>query len=191
MSYNGSIMPNQDDAQINPSPSICIKCGSTLLPDSHYCSLCGEPVKPLAEVPLTSPVTETPVMEESSPSASSESTPEPIQPVTQNQGYVPPPPVYKSEPSAMAKAALITGIISLFCCFIPAIVPIILGIIELNQINKGHSSPAGRSYALTGIVLGVVSIIMHFASYFFFLGLPHMLENLLKQSPVHPPSNWV
>ncbi len=56
-------------------------------------------------------------------------------------------------PSGLSIAALVTGILGM------AIVPLILGAIDLNRIKKGFSSPAGRGMSIAGLVLGIIETI--------------------------------
>jgi len=56
-------------------------------------------------------------------------------------------------PSGLSIAALVTGILQL------GIVPIILGIIDLNKIKSGEASPNGKGFDIAGIVLGGISLL--------------------------------
>lgn len=57
-------------------------------------------------------------------------------------------------PSGLSIAALITGLLSM------TIVPIILGAIDLSRIKNGLASPRGKGMDITGIVFGVIGIVM-------------------------------
>jgi hypothetical protein len=56
-------------------------------------------------------------------------------------------------PSGLSIAALVTGIVGL------GIVPIILGVIDLNKIKSGEASAGGKGFDIAGIVLGGLGII--------------------------------
>ena len=63
--------------------------------------------------------------------------------------------------SGMALASLILGIFSFCCCcfnVITGVLAIIFGFVELSRINGGASSEKGRWMAITGIVLGFISV---------------------------------
>jgi hypothetical protein len=71
------------------------------------------------------------------------------QPYGQQPAYGSPPP--SSGTDGFAIAALVTGILMM------AIVPIVLGIVALNRINR--SGQEGRGLAIAGIVLGAISVV--------------------------------
>ena len=62
--------------------------------------------------------------------------------------------------------ALIAGILSVLCCWFPAvgfllsIAAIVLGIIEFNKIKKGESSAKGRGMSMAGIILGGAALVL-------------------------------
>src|SRR5580658_9197518 len=65
--------------------------------------------------------------------------------------------------SQMAVWAMITGIASLLCCcgwFLVAPVAIVLGAVALSQLKK-HPELTGRGFAMVGIALGIVGIIIY------------------------------
>jgi hypothetical protein len=71
-------------------------------------------------------------------------------------------------PSAYAIAAFVLGIISfsMCCAGIPALV---LGLIELRNINNRTSPVEGKPFALIGAILGGVSTALMFLFGFFYL----------------------
>lgn len=64
----------------------------------------------------------------------------------------------KSGPSGLAKGSLICGICAIipFAGWASGLAAIILGIVDLVKIKNNESSPAGKKFDITGIVLGVV-----------------------------------
>lgn len=60
--------------------------------------------------------------------------------------------------SGMATAALVLSILGIFCCGIASIIGLILGIVELGNINKGQSSEKGRGFAKAAIIIGIIAI---------------------------------
>jgi hypothetical protein len=65
-----------------------------------------------------------------------------------------------AKPNQMALWAMITGIISMIpCCCIISPVSIVLGCISLSQI-KQNPQQIGSGFAITGIVLGIISLIL-------------------------------
>ena len=55
--------------------------------------------------------------------------------------------------SGLAIASLVTGILGL------AIIPIILGAVDLSRIKNGIASPRGKVFDIVGVVLGALAII--------------------------------
>lgn len=79
----------------------------------------------------------------------------------------PPPPSYGGQYTPQDKAssaaiwALVLGIASWILCGIIAAVPAwIIGKKELNAINEGRSSQAGKSMAQVGMWLGIIQVIL-------------------------------
>jgi hypothetical protein len=81
----------------------------------------------------------------------------------------PPPPPVRPVPisplppqagnSAMAVWAMVLGILSILCCAILGPVAIVLGAVSLSNL-KSHPELKGRGFAITGIVLGIVSLLL-------------------------------
>lgn len=71
----------------------------------------------------------------------------------------------EERPGPMAIGALICGILSLLCSWIPvvgfvlSVAAIVLGIIEVKRIGRGKGSAKGKGMALAGIILGAVGIV--------------------------------
>jgi hypothetical protein len=98
-------------------------------------------------------------------------------------GYMPPPPPppasagyggsqYTPQDKASSAAiwALILGIASWFICGIISSIPAwIIGKKEMNAIDAGRSSQAGRSMAQVGMWLGIVNVILHIIAVLGFL----------------------
>lgn len=61
-------------------------------------------------------------------------------------------------PSALAIAAALVGLASLFCGFVFGIVAIVLGQIELSRIAKGAAPATGQGAAQAGRALGALSL---------------------------------
>jgi hypothetical protein len=75
------------------------------------------------------------------------------------------PIMEEEKASGLAIAALVCGILGCtwVCggCF-TQIAAIVLGKIELNKIEAGESTEAGRTFAKTGMILGIVGVIFTF-----------------------------
>ena len=71
----------------------------------------------------------------------------------------------EERPGPMAIVALICGILSMLCCWVPffgfilSVAAIVLGIIENKKIGRGESSSKGKAMAIAGIILGAVGIL--------------------------------
>jgi hypothetical protein len=79
--------------------------------------------------------------------------------------------------SQMALWALITGIMSVLCCCqILAPVSIVLGAVALSQL-KHHPEMRGAGYAIAGIVLGVVALLIMVTAAAVFISNPSMWQN--------------
>lgn len=79
----------------------------------------------------------------------------------QNEGVPPEPPTLPAKASGMAVTTLVLGILSFCCCgFIAGIPALIVGFIENGKIGRGESSPAGKWMVITGMILGVISLLL-------------------------------
>jgi hypothetical protein len=76
----------------------------------------------------------------------------------------PPPPAggnVSGGASTNAIIALVMGILSyVLCGFIGGVIAWIMGKGELNKIDRGESSEAGRTMAKIGMWLGIVNVIL-------------------------------
>jgi hypothetical protein len=84
----------------------------------------------------------------------------------------------------LALWAMITGIISLIpCCWgILGAVSIVLGCIALSQIKK-NPQQTGSGFAITGIVLGILSLILAVVLTLIFVSFPQYFTNLQNSFP--------
>jgi hypothetical protein len=107
---------------------------------------------------------------------------------------VAPPPSRPPAPMAMATPppaksnkvalwAMITGIIELLCCCqILGPVSIVLGVVALSQI-KANPPQEGRGFAIAGIIMGVLALILLIVSIVFFSAFPQYLTNFQNSLP--------
>jgi Domain of unknown function (DUF4190)/GYF domain 2 len=104
--------------------------------------------------------------------------PRPLLPIT-------PLPVRPAN-SQMAIWAMVTGILSLLCCcgwYLLAPVAIVLGAVALSQL-KSHPEMTGSGFAIAGIVLGAVAILIWAAIYVMMMFSPQFtqgFQNALQQ----------
>jgi len=104
----------------------------------------------------------------------------------------PPPPPMRTIPitplppqpgtNQMAVWAMVLGILAVLCCQILGPVAIVLGAVSLSQL-KSHPELKGRGFAITGIVLGVVSLLMVIVAIVVFIATPDFLQNIQKAMP--------
>jgi hypothetical protein len=76
----------------------------------------------------------------------------------------------------MAVWAMVTGIISLLCCQFLGPLSLILGIVALSQIKKDPQQ-TGSGFAIAGIVLGILSLIIFVVCIVLFLSFPGSFRN--------------
>jgi hypothetical protein len=70
-------------------------------------------------------------------------------------------PAAPDKASGMAITALVLGILGFCCCGIFAGVPaLVVGWMENSKIGRGESSAKGKGFAVAGMILGVISIIL-------------------------------
>jgi hypothetical protein len=85
--------------------------------------------------------------------------------------------------SQMAIWALITGIMSVLCCCnILAPVSIVLGAVALAQL-KHHPEQRGAGFAIAGIVLGVIALLIMLTLVVIFISNPGMLPKIPDSLP--------
>jgi len=70
-------------------------------------------------------------------------------------GGMPPRP---EKASGLATASLVLSVVGIFCCSVPALAGVVIGIVELGNIKKGQSSEKGRSLAKAGIIIGILAL---------------------------------
>jgi hypothetical protein len=81
--------------------------------------------------------------------------------------------------SQMAVWAMVLGILSVLCCQILGPVAIVLGAVSLSQL-KSHPELTGRGFAITGIALGIVSLLMAVAAILLFILSPAFIQNIQR-----------
>ncbi len=81
--------------------------------------------------------------------------------------------------SSMAVWAMVTGILALLCCGLLAPVAIILGAVSLSQF-KTQTHLTGRGFAIAGIVMGIVALIVHTILAIFFFSMPGFFQNFQR-----------
>ncbi len=85
--------------------------------------------------------------------------------------------------SQMAVWSMVTGIISILCCCqIIGPVSIILGAVALSQL-KQHPEMRGSGFAIAGIVLGSIALVMLIISIVYMIFNPGVLQNLQNSLP--------
>jgi hypothetical protein len=85
--------------------------------------------------------------------------------------------------SQMAVWALVTGIMSVLCCCqILAPVSIVLGAVALSQL-KHHPERSGAGFAIAGIVLGVVALLIMVTAAVVFISNPALWQNFQNALP--------
>ena len=78
--------------------------------------------------------------------------------------------------------AMITGILSLLCCQVLGPLSIVLGTVALSQIKK-NPQQTGSGFAITGIVLGILSLILAFIGIAILIAFPQYLTNFQNSFP--------
>src|SRR6266550_3108853 len=95
---------------------------------------------------------------------------EPVQAVVWR---APPPPVHVKQPSqGLALASMITAIAGwVVGCFgpLPGIAALIMGMMALSQIKKSPESTGGKPFALAGVIVGGISILLYAALMIIFI----------------------
>lgn len=84
--------------------------------------------------------------------------------------------------SPMAVWAMVTGIISVLCCQLLGPVAIVLGSVALSQI-KSRPELTGKGFAITGIALGILSLLMVVAILVMIICIPQLLPNFQNVFP--------
>jgi hypothetical protein len=87
--------------------------------------------------------------------------------------------------SQMAVWSMVLGIGSLLCCcgwFLVAPVAIVLGAVALSQL-KSHPELTGRGFAIVGIILGILAILVYGSFTVFCVLNPDFMQNLQNSMP--------
>jgi len=84
--------------------------------------------------------------------------------------------------SQTAVWALVTGIMSVLCCCVLAPVSIVLGAVALSQL-KHHPELRGSGFAIAGIILGVIALLMAITTAAYLVFNPAMLQNIQNALP--------
>jgi purine-cytosine permease-like protein len=82
----------------------------------------------------------------------------------------------------MAVWAMVAGILSVPCCQILGLVAVVLGVVALSQL-KQHPELAGRGFAITGIVLGALALLIVIMAVVIFILSPQLLQHLQNALP--------
>jgi hypothetical protein len=144
----------------------CTRCGASNIDTDQFCCSCGAPlVKPGGAQGASSGSTQQPYPYSTPSAGQQQQQPQGHTPYPGYQGYPPPQHGYADQmagqqggASGRAIAALITGIISLVLCCLPAgIVGIVLGKMEMNAIQEGRAPRAGETVAKVGFYLGIAT----------------------------------
>jgi hypothetical protein len=81
--------------------------------------------------------------------------------------------------SQMAVWAMVLGILAVLCCQILGPVAIVLGAVSLSQF-KSRPELKGRGFAITGIVLGIVSLLMIIGGILLLIFTPDFWQNFQR-----------
>jgi hypothetical protein len=102
----------------------------------------------------------------------------------------PPPPLMPAVPitplpaqarnSKTAVWSMVLGILSVLCCQILGPVAVVLGAVALSQLKKSPEL-TGRGFAITGIVLGILALLIVVAVLVMIIVSPDLLQNLQSQ----------
>ncbi len=151
----------------------CTSCGANNRDEALFCRNCGTALQPMqppsvteaptARLPNTPPVAEQPYQ---SPLSSQQNNPphytsyispnvQPQNPLA-NPSYADYRPPLPQSASGRSVASLIISIISLFTCTLLSIVGMILGKMEMNDIQNGRAPIAGMGYAKAGFWIGAI-----------------------------------
>ncbi|MCU1332752.1 MAG: hypothetical protein JWM08_1744 [Candidatus Angelobacter sp.] len=139
----------------------CFKCGASMPDDSTVCPQCATPVQ-TAPTPPPPPSPQQPSVP--NPAANSAWLNVPPAPVQGAPQYPPQAQQYAGQYQARtdgkATASLILGVLSLLCFGLLTGLPaIILGHISRGNIERSRGRLSGAGLALTGLILGYVSIV--------------------------------
>jgi hypothetical protein len=85
------------------------------------------------------------------------------------------PPAQKRT-NQMAVWALVTGIFSLLCCQLLGPVSVVLGAVALTHL-KQHPEEGGSGFAISGIVLGALAILLGIIAVVLLMSSPQLIQN--------------
>jgi type IV pilus assembly protein PilA len=135
----------------------CFKCGASMPDDATICPQCATPVQ---SVPTAPPPPQAPQAGAPTPASTSawlNVPPAQAQYPPQAQPY---PGQFQPQTDGKATASLILGILSILCFGLLTGLPaIILGHISRGNIEQSRGRLTGAGMALTGLILGYVSIV--------------------------------
>lgn len=130
---------------------LCPRCNQPNLPEAAFCHNCASPLAPGPTVGVT---------------------PKQQQWTPQGGPMIGQQPATTDGASQKAIIALVLAIVALFCCGLIAGIPAaIIGWMELNAINQGQSSPAGKWMAQVGLWGGIGASILHVVIWVIYLVL--------------------
>jgi hypothetical protein len=81
--------------------------------------------------------------------------------------------------SQMAVWGMVLGILAVLCCQVLGPVAIVLGAVSLSQM-KSRPELKGRGFAITGIALGIVSLLMVVVLVLLLIFTPDLFQNLQR-----------
>ena len=137
----------------------CFKCGASMPEDATVCPQCATPVQAMPTPPPPPQQSST-----SYPASTSAWLNVPPAPSQQSPQYPPQAQPYRAYQPAQtdggAIASMVLGIASIVLClsFLAGIPAIILGHISLSRIKKSMGRLKGEGMALTGLILGYISL---------------------------------
>lgn len=137
----------------------CFKCGASMPEDATVCPQCAAPVQAVPTPPPPAQQPSTP-----NPASTSAWLNVPSAPSQQSPQYPPQAQPYRAYQPAQtdggAIASMVLGIASIVLCltFLAGIPAIIVGHISLSRIKKSMGRLKGEGMALTGLILGYISL---------------------------------
>src|SRR5689334_21604277 len=140
----------------------CFKCGASMPDDATICLQCATPVQSVPTAPPPPQARQggpSPVSNSAWLNAPPSQTQYPPQQAYPPQAQ-PNPGQYQPQTDGKATASLILGILSMLCFGLLTGLPaIILGHISRGNIEQSRGRLTGAGMALTGLILGYVSIV--------------------------------
>ncbi|MFC2173637.1 DUF4190 domain-containing protein, partial [Acidobacteriota bacterium] len=88
--------------------------------------------------------------------------------------------------SMLAVVSMILGLLSMFLCASTGFAAVVLGHLSLGRIKRSSGTLGGRGMALTGLILGYVSILVFIVILAVSLFAPFLLDNL--KNAMNPPN---